>query len=42
MDWLKTNDKNREKTPEERLYIAKIQTLMEDAFGLHDSLLVVQ
>ena len=24
MDWLKTNDRNREKSPEERLYIAKI------------------
>jgi hypothetical protein len=34
MDWLKTNDKNREKSPEERLYIAKIQTLMEDSFGM--------
>ena len=34
MDWLKPIGTRKDKTPEERLYIAKIQTMMEDSFGL--------
>mgnify|MGYP001197602366 FL=1 len=34
MDWLKPVGTRKDKTPEERLYIAKIQTMMEDSFGL--------
>jgi len=34
MEWIKGNLKVRDKTPEEKLCIAKIQIMMEDAFGL--------
>jgi hypothetical protein len=38
MDWLKPVGTRKDKTPEERLYIAKIQTMMEDSLrhGRHN------
>ena len=38
MEWIKGNLKVRDKTPEENLCIAKIQTMMLDSFGLIDGL----
>ena len=40
MEWIKGNLNIKDKTPEQKLAIAVIQTNFEDAFGLHDSFLV--
>ena len=39
MEWIKGNLNIKDKTPEEKLAIAVIQTNFEDAFGLNDSFL---
>jgi hypothetical protein len=40
MEWIKGNLNIKDKTPEQKLAIAVIQTNFEDAFGLNDSFLV--
>jgi len=39
MEWIKGNLNVKDKTPEQKLALAVIQTNFEDAFGLHDSFL---